>query len=264
MSNDAELARLIRDGKIFLRPYGAPPLVGPSYTPTANDTEIGYYSDDGFELTPAPGDTESYTGHNGDEIESNQSDGNWTVGFDGLETKKGVVDAYFETNVNTDDGSYEVTTAAANRRYNLVCFGLSKNDGVIATEYPNVSISDRDPIVFNRSTLQAYGMTFQTRKDPVRGIHFKSWDSLLATGDMVPAISVVRPAGRGEDEIVTIHGSGFTAAEDVAFGASSATDFHVVSDSLIAATLPAGSAGNVNVTVTTPVGTSDPLQYART
>ena len=54
---------------------------------------------------------------------------------------------------------------------------------------------------------------------------------------------------------VVITGTGFTGATSANFGARSAS-FTVSSDTRIMATSPAGSAGPVDVTVTTPVGTS--------
>jgi hypothetical protein len=55
---------------------------------------------------------------------------------------------------------------------------------------------------------------------------------------------------------VTITGTGFTGATAVSFGGTAVTSFSVVSDSQITTTSPAGSAGSVAVTVTTPRGTS--------
>jgi hypothetical protein len=59
---------------------------------------------------------------------------------------------------------------------------------------------------------------------------------------------------------VTINGTGFTSATMVAFGAASAA-FTVVSPTQITATAPAAPAAPVNVTVTTPAGTSNPMAY---
>jgi hypothetical protein len=55
---------------------------------------------------------------------------------------------------------------------------------------------------------------------------------------------------------VTIAGTGFTAASGVKFGSAAATSYTVNSATQIAATSPAQAAATVNVTVTTPVGTS--------
>ena len=55
---------------------------------------------------------------------------------------------------------------------------------------------------------------------------------------------------------MTITGTGFTAATAVKFGTTAATSYNVVSGTLITAVSPAESAGIVDVTVTTSVGTS--------
>ena len=55
---------------------------------------------------------------------------------------------------------------------------------------------------------------------------------------------------------VTITGTSFTGATAVYFGTTAATSFNVVSDTSITATSPAGTAGTVDVTVTTAGGTS--------
>ena len=55
---------------------------------------------------------------------------------------------------------------------------------------------------------------------------------------------------------VTLSGTGFTATTAVAFGAAAAASFTVLSPTQITAVAPAGNAGPVGVTVTTPGGTS--------
>ena len=55
---------------------------------------------------------------------------------------------------------------------------------------------------------------------------------------------------------VIIYGTKFTGATAVNFGSTAATNFSVISDTQISATSPAGSAGVVDITVTTPNGTS--------
>jgi Bacterial Ig-like domain (group 3)/IPT/TIG domain/Tyrosine-protein kinase ephrin type A/B receptor-like len=75
----------------------------------------------------------------------------------------------------------------------------------------------------------------------------------------VPVVTGVSPASGplAGGTSVTITGSGFTGASAVAFGATAATSFTVNSDTSITATAPAGaSVGAVDVTVTTPNGTS--------
>ena len=84
----------------------------------------------------------------------------------------------------------------------------------------------------------------------------------LGTPDGVPvqapAVTKVAPhegPTKGSTK-VTITGTGFTGATEVKFGSVEAKSFAVGSATSITAESPAGSAGTVNVTVTTPVGTN--------
>ncbi|MDD7963308.1 phage tail tube protein [Microbacterium thalli] len=78
-----------------------------------------------------------------------------------------------------------------------------------------------------------------------------------------PKITSVTPPSRAAGQQVTITGSGFMGATDVKFGTTSASAYTVVNDSTIIAVVPAGTAGNVNVTVVTPAGTSPNAPYTR-
>ncbi len=60
---------------------------------------------------------------------------------------------------------------------------------------------------------------------------------------------------------VTLTGTGFTGASAVRFGATPATSFTVISGTQISAVVPAGTAGQVTVTVTTAGGTSNSVLY---
>jgi hypothetical protein len=73
-----------------------------------------------------------------------------------------------------------------------------------------------------------------------------------------PTVTNVNPNGglAAGGTSVTITGTGFTGATAVHFGANAATGVVVNSATSITATSPAGSAGTVDVTVTTPGGTS--------
>ena len=73
-----------------------------------------------------------------------------------------------------------------------------------------------------------------------------------------PAVTSVSPASGSTagGTAVTLSGTDLTGATAVSFGASAATAFTVESDTRITATSPAGSAGTVNITVTTASGTS--------
>lgn len=76
-----------------------------------------------------------------------------------------------------------------------------------------------------------------------------------ANGPSVGGVTPNSGPQGGTCTLVTITGTGFTGATEVNFGTAPATNFSVASDTEIRATAPPG-AGVVDVTVTTPRGTS--------
>ena len=77
-----------------------------------------------------------------------------------------------------------------------------------------------------------------------------------STAPMPSVLSLSPVSGSpGGGTLVTLSGSGFTGVTQVDFGGTTAASFTFVSDSQISAVSPAGS-GTVDVTVTTPQGTS--------
>jgi IPT/TIG domain len=83
----------------------------------------------------------------------------------------------------------------------------------------------------------------------------------------VPVITSALPSAIAVGGVVTITGSGFTGTvvtSGVKFGASNATSWSVVSDNVIVAVMPSGSAGAGNIVVTNAVGPSTPaFAYTR-
>jgi hypothetical protein len=79
------------------------------------------------------------------------------------------------------------------------------------------------------------------------------------TYDVAPTVTSVSPSSgpAAGGQTVTINGSGFVSgATTVSFGIASATDVQVTSASTLTCVSPAGDIGTVDVTVTTPGGTS--------
>ena len=88
------------------------------------------------------------------------------------------------------------------------------------------------------------------RHQPRRPVHLHR----PGAGPVITGVSPASGSAAGGDT-VTITGTGFTGATDVAFGPASAAAMTVDSDTQITATTPPGS-GTVDITVTTPAGTS--------
>lgn len=82
----------------------------------------------------------------------------------------------------------------------------------------------------------------------------------------VPVVATATPSAVAVGGQVQITGNGFTGTvvtSGVKFGATNATSWVVVSDSLIVAIMPAGSAGSAAVVVTNAAGASNALAYTR-
>lgn len=82
----------------------------------------------------------------------------------------------------------------------------------------------------------------------------------------VPTILTATPTAVAVGGQVEITGSGFTgtiAVSGVKFGATNATSWTVLSDSVITATMPTGTAGAANITVTNATGASTAFSYTR-
>jgi hypothetical protein len=90
----------------------------------------------------------------------------------------------------------------------------------------------------------------------------KGADGEVALRQFGPAIASVSPGSGAPGTAVTITGANFTGATAVTFGDVAAT-FTVTDDSHIAATVPAGHFGAVDVRVTTPGGTTPISDAAR-
>jgi plastocyanin len=98
----------------------------------------------------------------------------------------------------------------------------------------------------------------------VHGSAMKAVVTVTSAGP-VPAIRKLAPkkGPAAGGTVVTIMGSGFTGASAVMFGAVPAASFSVISDTQISATSPAEPKSTVDVSVTTPGGTSGSVKGDR-
>lgn len=82
----------------------------------------------------------------------------------------------------------------------------------------------------------------------------------------VPVITGATPSGVAAAGLVTITGSGFlgtVVTTGVKFAAVNAASWVVLSDSVIVAVMPAGSAGSAPITITNAAGASSTFPYTR-
>jgi hypothetical protein len=166
--NDATNVGIVPDGMIFLARVGTTTVRPTSSTSVPGDgvTQIGYYSEDGYTLTPNPGDSSDFNAHNGDIVDTSQDPGSWAAQFSAIESKKAVVEAYFDAVVNLADASITLSKASTDAFYELWAIAIRKDGSQVLKFFPKVRVSDRDAITYNRSTLIGYGMTFTTYPDP--------------------------------------------------------------------------------------------------
>jgi hypothetical protein len=80
--------------------------------------------------------------------------------------------------------------------------------------------------------------------------------------DAAPSVVAVDPAGAGTGELVRIEGHGFLGTSAVTFGAAAAL-FVVVSDAVLHAVMPTGTAADVAVVVTNGSGASVAYTFSR-
>jgi hypothetical protein len=133
--------------------------------------------------------------------------------------------------------------------------------GATAVDFGTVAA---DFTVLNDSTLvatappQAAGTIDITVTTPSGTSSTGSSDHFTYSNAATPSVSSVTPSSGTVlgGELITVFGSAFTAATAVNFGSTAASSFTVLSDNALIATAPAGSSGTVDITVTTPSGTS--------
>ena len=126
-----------------------------------------------------------------------------------------------------------------------VSFGANAGTGV------NVS----SPTSLSVTSPAGSGMADVTVTTPVGTSATSSLDEF--TYQATPTVALVTPVAGpvGGNTVVTITGTGFVGESAVKFGPNTATNVTVNSATSITAWSPPGSAGAVNVTVTTPLGT---------
>ncbi len=179
MANSADNTAIVPDGILYLGAVGAAAPTSSAFTPSTGWTELGYYSEDGYSLTPNTPSETDLKGHNGDIVQTTSEDnGSWGLQFGPIETKKQIVEAYFDATVDLATASVEVTKASVETYRSIIAIALPKDGRRIVKHFPKVRVSDRDGLTFNRNTLILYGMTFKTYLDATTGYQFKVFDPL--------------------------------------------------------------------------------------
>ena len=163
-ANNPSDVRLVQDGRILLGAYGISAPTGADWDPTtdlANETrfDLGYYGEDGFTLTPEPGDNKSFKAHNEDVVIDEDAPGTWAAAFSGIQRSKTLVESYFDTTVDPTTGRIVLTRASVKTYRDLITVGISGDD-VILTHYPRVKVADREALTYGATVK--FGATTAT------------------------------------------------------------------------------------------------------
>lgn len=78
-----------------------------------------------------------------------------------------------------------------------------------------------------------------------------------------PVITAATPSGQGTGQTVLLQGDRFSSATGVTVSGTAGTNLTIHSDELASFDLPTGTAGSVNIIITTTAGSSDPFAYTR-
>ncbi len=162
--NDASFVRLIKEAAIFRYDVGADVgTLKADWTPAEGKQPFGYFSEDGITIHPESGDSNDFTAHNGDNVLSVSSGGYWTFAFAALESRKEVLETYFDTTVAAD-GSMTVTGTDVTKYAQYVIVGLTQAGNLIVIHVPKAQVNEREDFQWNISNLLNYGMTLRTYK----------------------------------------------------------------------------------------------------
>jgi len=174
------------------------------------------------------------------------------------------------------------------RAHNPCCFGTSSlgTAGGTAVTITGSGFTDADDVTFGGVEAASFdvigdgviaavsppmpaGVWDVTVITPAGTSAFVSADRVTLTAASAPAVSGLGTSSGSTagGTLVTVSGSGFTAADAVLFGAVPATNFTVISDTSVTAIASAQAAGTVDVTIVGPtgnsvVGSSDQFTYS--
>ncbi|KFI65759.1 hypothetical protein [Bifidobacterium cuniculi] len=174
--NNAELVKLIKEAAIFKYEVGeSVGTLNGQWQPASGKQPLGYFSEDGITIHPEAGDSNDFSAHNGDTVVSWNSGGYWTVQFSGLESKKEVIETYFDTTVDAT-GAITIDKAECNKAAQYVIAGLTQDGNLIVLHVPKAKVGEREDVVWKISELMSYGMTLRLFRDaPKDKYFFKAW-----------------------------------------------------------------------------------------
>lgn len=258
-------------GPILSAPRGTPLPTGLDSVIDPSFVDSGYISEDGLTLTPDRS-TEQVKDWSGSVVRELLTEFAAKLAWAHLETNEQSLKNY----VGDDNVTVVAATSTEGKRITALLrasemprkpwiFKVKDGDARVLIVVPDGQVSETGEVAFVKSGAITWPVTLATYPDSsgVNVYVYLDDGQILTAG--VPALSSVvgNPDPAATGDLVTITGTRFTGTTAVKFGATNATDFTVVSPTTIVASLPAGSAGSTNVTVTNAVGVSTALAYTR-
>ncbi|AGF55774.1 chitobiase/beta-hexosaminidase C-terminal domain-containing protein [Clostridium saccharoperbutylacetonicum] len=215
-----------------------------------------FYSDDGTAWTDGSfsGSDVSFYGAaygNGKYVLVGQENSNYngftttSTDLNTYTTAKPETDLSYFTGIKYANGNFLAIANGANDPYHA--FISTSTDGL------NWSNTDCN------NTSYIFGVDFINTKFRVIGSNgFALTADIPSVSQSAPTVTAISPTSgtASGGTVVTITGTDFTGVTAVKFGSTNATSYTVDSATQITATAPAGSAGTVDITVTTAGGTS--------
>src|SRR5262249_50445492 len=130
---------------------------------------------------------------------------------------------------------------------------------VVFTVLSDTAITATAPAATAASTVDITVTTFSGTSATGSADHF------TYSAPALPSVTSITPTSGSTagGTVLLVSGSGFSAASSVLFGSTPAASFTVYSDSLISAVSPTDAAGTLDITVTTPAGTSAAISADR-
>lgn len=169
--NNSDLVKLIKEAAIFQYDLDTDLKFSASWRPAEGKEPFGYFSEDGITIHPEAGDSNDFTAHNGNVVVSWNAGGYWTIQFSGLESKKEVVETYFDAAMDAT-GGLTINSAECNTFKQYVVAGLTQTEDLILLHIPKAKVGEREDITWNISNLQNFGMTLRAYKDAAANKYF--------------------------------------------------------------------------------------------
>lgn len=230
----------------------------------------GYIDENGLKLTPTR-TTEDIKDWDGATVRRILTEFDGTLAWNHLELSEESAKDY------AGDGNVDFTPADLDRG-NELAIRLNGDEMPVKARYfrmkdgprrilivaPRSQVTEQTELDFVKNNVVRLGVVASCYPDEFgNSIYIYTTDGVIAVTAPTPTVKKAEPEEAAEDDVVTITGYGFNGTTSVKFGATEATSFDVDSSTSITAVMPAGTAGDADIVVTAPGGTSEPFAYTR-